>query len=737
MQSNINHWLAAMSKVGVMILGLSTFLLVANFTTEFYETPKFLALSIFVGIIFILTALKSISEGKLVLNITPLDLPLLLLLIVAIVSTFISPAPHISLQGSVAKVSSGLIFLVVLALFYYSLVNNLKSQVDAKQIIGSLIVGGIILSILAILSYSGVSFLPLSWAKSLNFTLTGSSFNTAAVLAILLPFPLLGLLKPSTPTLKLTSAIMLTLFGVTIVLIGQYPTYIAAIFATILTFLVVSPFSAAKNLPYLIIPAAIIALVAALSFIPPVGNVKNPLYNQAQKFPREIQLDFVSSWKISASSFRDNPFVGSGPATYLYNFTQYKPIEFNSTKFWNLRFDSAFNEYLGILGTLGGLGLLAFLLLFLSFVRSSFKVFSVRAEDHFGHGLAIAGLTFFALLAFHSLTLVVGVIGFLILALFMATQSHLTKSIHMSLGKMQGSDRASFDVLPGMLLVLVLILIGAASFYIGKLAIADFHHRTALNAVSQNKGLDAYNSLVQAEKFNPYSDLYRTDLAQTNFALANAIASSKGPTESSPGGSLTDADRTNIQQLLQQAITEGRVAVTLSPRSAGNYEILGSIYRQISGVAQNALQFALDSYGRAIQKDPLNPILRLNVGGIYYSIKNYDLAIRFFSDGANLKPDWPNAYYNLSVALRDKGDLKGAQAAAEKTISLLDQNSQDYQTALVYLNDLKDRIATGSAQASEIEAPAGQATSPLQKNQKPVLDLPKPDSIATPPAVKR
>lgn len=726
-----------MSKVGVMILGLSTFLLVANFTTEFYETPKFLALSIFVGLIFTLTALKSLTEGRLVLNITPLDLPLLLLIIVAVVSTFISPAAHLSLQGSIAKVSSGLIFLIVLSLFYFSLVNNLKSVTDAKQIIGSLVIGGIILSVLAILAYAGVKILPLPWAQGLNFTLTGSSFNTAAILALLLPFPLFGILKPNTPTLKLTSAIMLTLFGVTIVLIGSSPTYIAAGFATILTFLIISPFSATRNLPYLIIPVAIVALAAALSFIPPVGNVKNPLYEQAQKFPREIQLDFVSSWKISASSFRDNPFVGSGPATYLYNFTQYKPIEFNSTKFWNLRFDSAFNHYLGVLGELGGLGLLALILLVLSFVRSSFKVLSVRGEDHFAHGLAIAGLTFFALLAFHSLTLVVGVIGFLILALFMATQTHLNKSVHLSLGRVQSSERASFDVLPGMLLILVLVLVGAASFYIGRLAIADFHHRTALNAVSQNKALEAYNALVQAEKFNPYSDLYRTDLAQTNFALANAIASSKGPTESSPGGSLTDQDRTNIQQLLQQAITEGRVAVTLAPRSAGNYEILASIYRQISGVAQNALQFALDSYGRAIQRDPLNPILRLNVGGIYYSIKNYDLAIRFFSDAANLKSDWPNAYYNLSVALRDKGDLKGAQAAAEKTVSLLEQDSQDYQVALVYLNDLKERIATGSAQASQIEAPAAQTTSPLQRNQQPVLELPQPENIATPPAVKR
>lgn len=188
---------------------------------------------------------------------------------------------------------------------------------------------------------------------------------------------------------------------------------------------------------------------------------------------------------------------------------------------------------------------------------------------------------------------------------------------------------------------------------------------------------------------------------------------------------------------MQQSINEVRVAVALNPRNVVNWEVMGNIYRQISGVAQNALQFALDSYGRAIQLDPLNPILRLNVGGIYYSIRNYDLAIRFFSDSVNLKPDFANAHYNLSVALRDKGNLEEAQVFAERTVALVDPSSPDYKLAADYLSDLKARIATGSAQASQIKAPAAGETGPLQRRQQPVLNLPEKQDIATPPAVKR
>ena len=278
-----------------------------------------------------------------------------------------------------------------------------------------------------------------------------------------------------------------------------------------------------------------------------------------------------------------------------------------------------------------------------------------------------------------------------------------------------------------------------ASFFGGKIVLADYHHRLALNAVSKNDGIVAYNELIAAEKLNPKNDLYRSDLAQVNLALANAIAVAKAPTEASPGGSLTDQDKQNIQVLLSQSINEGRTAVTLSPRSAINWEILGLLYRQIAGVAENALVFSLDSYGRAILQDPLNPQLRVSVGGVYYAVKSYDMAIRFFTDSINLKPDFANGYYNLSVALRDKGDLTNAQALAEKLLTLLDPASPDYKTAGDYLADLKAKTqAAAEVTGSPPQPPAATASGALQEESLPkVIELPEPEEIATPEAIEK
>ncbi len=118
------------------------------------------------------------------------------------------------------------------------------------------------------------------------------------------------------------------------------------------------------------------------------------------------------------------------------------------------------------------------------------------------------------------------------------------------------------------------------------------------------------------------------------------------------------------------------------------------------------------------------------------------MAVRFFSDAVNLKPDYANAYYNLAVALRDKGDLVSAASSAERTVSLLDPKSPDYKAASDLLASLKDQIASEAAkqesQAKQAEAPAAKSNSALQgKNLPQVLDLPKPENVATPPAVKK
>lgn len=730
--------------VGVAAL---TPLIFSNLTTEFFETPKLIFLVVSILLLLTLWSISWIIAGKVVITRTPLDLPLLLILAIVLLSTFFSETRNVAIFGNVPSVHGSAFSWVAYILFYFIVTSNLKSLLQIKILLYALLGSTLITSIVTIVSFFGIYF-PFNFAQIQSFNPTGSSFSAAFMMIILLPVLMSSLIKPNKIIPQIVAMVISVIFAISLALTASPPIWVGTIVVLMATVLASKREHLIRGLPLLVLPIVVAILITILTFIP---FAKNPLYTQKQNFPAEIQLSFANSWKIAASAFADKPFLGTGPESFLFNFTQYKPIELNQTNYWTLRFDVAHNEFLQFFGTMGGLGLMALLFLAVMVINFAWRGL-FQHENNLATAFAVGALVSVVTLALHTTTPVMVVGMFLILAMLMTLHKHLTGKVdEFSIGiktskvrENNGYDINNMvvgDILPVILLFPVMFFVILISYQTYNVVAADFYHRKALNLAS-TKALDTYNNLIIAENLNPLVDLYRIDLAQTNFALANAIAVAKGPTEASPGGSLTDADKANIQTLLSQAVSEGRNAVILSPRNSANWEILASVYRQISGVAENALAFSLDSYGRAVSLDPMNPALRLNIGGVYYSIKNYDLAIRFFDDAIKLKPDYSNAYYNLSIALRDKGNLKESQVIAEQLVTQLqkDTNNPDYKVAADFLSDLKARIATGSAEQSQVAPPVAQQNGALQNDKLPNVAIPELEekpNVATPPAVKR
>lgn len=723
----------AIAIILLLVAGLTP-LLVVNQLTEFFEMPKLVFLVSVTLLVYGLWIFSCIIKGKVAVTRTPLDIPLLVLLVVVLASTFLSNSQFTAIYGSFPKVHGSAVSWVTYILLYFATVSNLKGVAQVRTLLYILLGSAAVTAVVSLLSFFG-KFLPYDFAQAYNFTPTGSSFSTVAFLLLMLPLPLLSVLQPNKYVPLPIALVLASLFGVTIVLLSSVASYVV-LAVIILLALVVSRAHVKKSLGALLIPVVLMVVTLGLMYIPQLPQGLNGVQNLTTNFPREIQLPFSTSWKVSVSAFRDASYLGTGPGTYLYNFTSYKPLEFNSLPYWNFTFDTAYNEFLQALGTLGILGFISFVFFSLVVLNNSRKNLSqdaadvANAEHHTVSNedkvllpaLAISGVVSIVLLAVHGTTLVSVVVTFFVLAALMMSQKAIRSRVMMlSMGiNASTSNNRSFDLFPVILFIVFLVGAVPAVMQLSKTVQADYYHRLALTNAATN-GTLTYQYLQRAEQLNPTVDLYRVDMAQTNFALANALAIQKAPTEANPKGSLTDNDKRVITQLLSQAINEGRAGVVISPRSARNWEVLASIYRNISGVAQNALAFSLQSYGNAIQVDPLNPALRVSVGGIYFSIKNYDNAIRFFSDAANLKPDYANAYFNLAIALQAKGDLANAKAIAQQTVTILSTNkdSSDYKVATQLLNQLTTAASTQSAQ----QAPAATSSGALQNSNVGNVDV--------------
>jgi tetratricopeptide (TPR) repeat protein/O-antigen ligase len=735
MQHKIALYLDHAISILVMAVAGLTPLFFLNKTTEFFEVPKLVFLVVAVLVLYGMWIFSWILKGKVTVTRTPLDVSMLFLLGVVVVSTILGPAKYAAIFGNFPRVHESLISWVAYILLYFVAASNLKSAAKVKSLLYVLFGSGLIVAVVTVLSFFGV-YLPIDFAKAYNFTPTGLPFSTVAFLLMILPPVVWSIVRPGKFLPGPVAVAVATVFGVTIALVGTIPSYVVlfAIFA--LCFWVVKP-KQMETVSMFLVPAVVTALTLALVYLPFPGNKLKQMENG---FPREIQLPLAISWKITASAFRDAPFLGMGPGSYLFSFSSYKPVEFNSQNYWNFSFDSAHNEFLLILATLGVFGLIV--LGYICVIVLTLGKKSLGSGDELLPALSVSGVVAVVLLFIHPTTIVSMVVMLLVFAaMVISVDSIREKTANFSLGlRAMLSENKHFDLLPVIIFVVYVILAVPAFYQTYKVVMADYYHRVALSLANTN-GTATYQNLQKAESLNPYIDLYRVDLAQTNYALANAIAAQKGPSQASPAGSLTDQDKKTIQTLLSQAITEARVSVALNPLSSRNWSTLGSVYRNITGVAQNALTFSLDAYGKAIQRDPLNPLLRLNVGGIYYSMKNYEMATRFFTDAVNLKPDYANAYFNLAIALRDKGDIQNAKLIADQTVVLLQKDpnfstNPDFKRA----TDLAAELKTKAAAKSGEPAPAATTDSALgdSKLSKSIkvneLNNP-PASIATPAAV--
>ncbi|HLY18844.1 MAG TPA: tetratricopeptide repeat protein [Bryobacteraceae bacterium] len=87
--------------------------------------------------------------------------------------------------------------------------------------------------------------------------------------------------------------------------------------------------------------------------------------------------------------------------------------------------------------------------------------------------------------------------------------------------------------------------------------------------------------------------------------------------------------------------------------------------------AKNELWEALQSFNKALEMDPKNPLSYNARGYVYLRLRSYANAIVEFSEAIRLRPEYANAFQNRAIALRRTGDEKGAAADERKAAELL------------------------------------------------------------------
>ena len=682
MNAQQKHVLAQRIESGLVIVWGIAFLLfplaVTTYTTDAFILPKALLVGSITLLSLVAWGVLMLLHGQVRIRRTPLDIPVILFALSVILSSIFSANRMDSLIAA-----AGIVFAV---LGYFVLVNIFREKKVALFFLSSLVTGGAVATVITVLSHFKVYVLPFAATKVPTFTPLGTYTEFALVSVILLPLALFYVY----PVLKKNITARVGVFAVAV----------------------------------LVLLAGIVVVGQQLL------TTQKPVI---LPFDTGFQTAFAA---ISQDSGRvlQTFFFGEGYGTFASVFSRFHNVAFNANPLWYLSFNNSSSYLLELLATTGLVGMLSFLFLLYKAVLPVAK----KRTNPFYLSVVVA----FALAILLPFSLIEVLLLFFLLAGFTLAQResmpHEYFDVELKLVALkkgvfafttledQQAGKQDAHPTPFVAFAVLLALALVLGYYTTAYAASDVVFQQSLAAANSNNGTATYRLQAQAiNMFQFRSDYYRI-FSQTNIALANSLLS-LGNGKASPSAT---AQQT-AYALIQQSITTGRQATTLSPMSVPAWQNLSSIYRALIGVGQNAQDFAISAAQQATILDPVNPQEYLNLGGLYYQLGQYDNAIRMFQQAIALKSDYANAYYNLAHAYEQKGDLQSALTQLQEVATLVASNKANEAKVTAEITALQAKIGQGTQQPTQqqpVRQSAGQQLGlpsptqlPAQKQQVPLI----------------
>ncbi len=465
----------------------------------------------------------------------------------------------------------------------------------------------------------------------------------------------------------------------------------------------------AKSLNYSVVFAAAVGIIIA------VYNIFRPENAQQNLLLTPLRQSWFATLEILKNPM--TALFGVGVNNFSAVFSQVKDVFYNQTVYWQVSsFNLSRSALLHIFTETGLLGLATFVFLFYILWIELNKI----AKDN------LLRKSLFATSAYVVLVLLLfppSFISFflLIFLLFLiASESRSEYELEKAIQEVNFSAILPLYLILGVVFV---VLILGSGYLLGRTYLAEYSYKQSLNEYLKNNLIGVYNNQRQAVILDPYVERFHTSFSQTNLLIANNVVANKKK--------LTDQEKQTAVQAIQASINEAKSAVALNPQKATNWENLAVVYRSIFNAVQGSDAWAISSYQRAIALDPINPIYRLNLGGIYYSQQKYNDAVISFEQALTLKPDWANAHYNLAWADYQAKNYQAAVSEMQNVLKLINrqQNPNDYKKANGELEQFKKQLPKQGGQQnaqpnSNLQLPSGQQ----QPQISPKLELPKSSS---------
>jgi len=636
-------------------------------------------------------------------------LPLLFLLAVFF-SSFFSIGNFQSWVGQASQEYMSFLSVVAFILLFYALVNVAHETRVQGNLIFALLLSTAISSLVTLLGMFNVFHLPFSFAQSAGFNTIGT-LNSFALFLSAVMFMGMAMWLVSEPGrdslfpegarrvfMRFLVVLVSLVAMVAMIAIDFWVIWVVNLLGVaalaIFAFLQSKAFGSPGKF---VLPISVFVVSILLLFF------QSPL---RLSLPVVVSPSYSLSWEITRdvlSQEGKRTFFGSGPGTFSYDYSLFKPEGVNSTAFWNITFDRSKSYFLTLFATMGIVGVVAWSLLVLGLFGASLHyLIRSRGQEEwkmtytmFVGWIVIACAHILYSSNFSLQFLFWGFSGLL------ASQL-LTKVRHADF---KASPRLGLLTSFGFVTIGIAVISGI--FIAGSRYSADVAFANAVKLDRSGAPVEeVIQSLVRAASgtVGSKSDIYFRNLSSAVLMRAREVIQEAG------AENLTQEQVVQIQGLVKNSIEFSRVATALEPANVSNWVVQGAIYRDVLSFVENAEDFAAVTYEQAIQLEPLNPSHHTNLGRVHLLVadraamllasENAELAAKAqealtsqlseaeaaFSRAIELKRDYAPAHFYLAATYERQGRLEDA---ASRLAAIRNVNQTDvglaFQLSLLLL----------------------------------------------------
>ena len=653
----------------VLILVFFLPLIMVYQLSDTFFLPKVTLLRSIVVLVVSFWVFKIIYSRKIEWRHAPLDLPILIFLFVAMLSTVFSINPLMSVVGSSFMRHEALPTWICYLILFFVASNFLTKPKDIFRLLKVLVLAALPISLYGILQGFGYEIFRYKYPfEALRSSSTfGNPVFLGGYLVLILPLALTLFSMESSIRAKLLWALTSLAIVISLFLTYSRGALVGALVS--LTFLVILGVSKSSILrrrrqlfSLIVLTLVIISLVVLVSARKIVTEI-----SLMEKITSAIELKGsaaarLSAWRSTLKLIPKRPVLGWGFETLKDVFPLYreklmvvleeKPMP---------TFDRPHSQLLYIAFSMGIIGLVSYLWIIFAYFGHGWKSLKKVLPNERLLLIGIISACLGYLIQEQFSFSIVGVTPLFWILMGLTMNVGLTKE-NISARRLNLSANSQVLLIVVLMLISIVTMISISRFMVAEYKYTEANRQHLLGREDQANRL-----LAQAISYNPWDDRYRYGYGESSNSLALKT------------GDLIWTERAIF--LFQEGIRN-------NPKANELYFGLGNAYYNHSLVKRSPdYSMAKKSYQKAIELEPNFYEAYLWLGMSYLQEGNYDSAIKHLNRSLDISPNQMKALDGLGQAYEKKGEV-GKAIKYFKLVLKIDPN---YQQAKEDLERLQAR----------------------------------------------